>query len=109
MQVTTDVGGGWNVGAITAGENLTWEQFPMQNTDDLKIRVASPLAGTKRLRFVIDGVAGPTISVPDTGGWQSWQTIDAGAFQFKAGTYHTVQLQFLTGGFNVNWWQAVSS
>jgi hypothetical protein len=108
VQVTTDVGGGWNVGAITGGENLAWEQLPMQNTDDLKIRVASPLAGSKRLRFVIDGVAGPTISVPDTGGWQSWQTIDAGTFQFKAGTYHTVQLQFLTGGFNVNWWQAVN-
>ena len=36
--------------------------------------------------------------VPDTGGWQTWQTVDAGTFQ--SGTYHTVQSQYL----NVNWW-----
>jgi hypothetical protein len=108
VQPTTDTDGGWNVGSVNAGESLTWQQLPMQNTEDLKVRVASPNSGTK-LRFVIDGVAGPTIAVPDTGAWQTWTTVDAGTFQFKPGTYHTVELQFLTGGFNVNWWQATNS
>jgi hypothetical protein len=107
VQTTTDTGGGWTVGAIAAGEWEQWSQVPMQNTEDLKVRIASPNSGSQ-LRFVIDGVAGPTITVPNTGGWQTWQTIDAGTFQFNSGTYHTVQIQYLTGGFNVNWWQATN-
>jgi hypothetical protein len=107
VQTTTDTGGGWNVGDLKTGETETWDQLPLQNTEDLKIRVASPNTGSK-FRFVIDGVAGPTITVPNTGGWQKWQTIDAGTFQFKAGTYHTVEIQYITGGFNVNWWQGLN-
>jgi Domain of unknown function (DUF5010)/DUF5010 C-terminal domain len=107
VQTTTDTGGGWNVGGLVTGESETWDQIPMQGTEDLKIRVAGPNSGS-RFRFVVDGVAGPTINLPDTGGWQTWQTVDAGTFQFNTGTYHTVQIQYLTGGFNVNWWQATN-
>ncbi|MBW8797527.1 MAG: ricin-type beta-trefoil lectin domain protein [Streptomyces sp.] len=32
--------------------------------------------------------------------------MDAGSFQFSSGTYHTVQLQQVTGGENINWWGA---
>jgi hypothetical protein len=105
VQTTTDTHGGWNVGATATGEWEQWNEVPMQGTTDMKIRVASPNTG-EQLRFVVDGVAGPTISVPNTGGWQNWQTIDAGTFQFKPGTYHAVQIQQVTGGYNLNWWQA---
>jgi hypothetical protein len=108
VQTTTDTGGGWNVGSLAAGESETWDQIPMQGSEDLTVRVASPNTASQ-LRFVIDGVAGPTVTVPDTGGWQNWQTIDAGPFQFSPGTYHTVQIQYLTGGFNINWWQATTT
>ncbi|HEY4019781.1 MAG TPA: DUF5010 domain-containing protein [Pseudonocardiaceae bacterium] len=108
VEPTSDAGGGWDVGNIAAGESETWQQLPMQGTTDLKVRVASPNSGSQ-LRIVVDGVAGPTVTVPHTGGWQTWQTVDAGTFRFNSGTYHTVQLQYLTGGFNVNWWQATNS
>jgi hypothetical protein len=108
VQTTTDTNGGWNVGAIATGEWEQWDQVPLQGTTDLKVRVASPNTGG-RLRFVVDGVAGPTITVPNTGGWQIWQTVDAGTFQFMTGTYHTVQVQNVTGGYNLNWWQATRS
>lgn len=103
VQPTTDTGGGWNVGAIAAGEWLEWEQVPLQGTVDLKVRVASTNAGGQ-LRFVVDGVAGPTVTVPNTGDWQTYQTVDAGTFSFNPGTYHTVRVQFLTGDFNLNYW-----
>ncbi|HWG22503.1 DUF5010 domain-containing protein [Actinospica sp.] len=107
VQTTTDTGGGWNVGGLTTGETETWDQVPMQGTENLSVRVASPNTGSQ-FRFVIDGVTGPTITVPNTGGWQTWQTVSAGSFTFNPGTYHTVEIQYLTGGFNVNWWQATA-
>jgi DUF5010 C-terminal domain/Domain of unknown function (DUF5010) len=107
VQTATDTGGGWNVGDLAAGETETWDQLPMQNTENLTVRIASPNTGSQ-FRFVIDGVAGPTITVPNTGGWQTWQTISAGTFTFNPGTYHTVEIQYITGGFNVNWWQATN-
>jgi len=106
VQTTTDTNGGWNVGATATGEWTQWLEVPLQGTENLKIRVATPNSGAQ-LRFVVDGVAGPTITVPNTGGWQTYQTIDAGTFQFNTGTYHTVQLQQLYGGQNINWWQGL--
>jgi hypothetical protein len=108
VQATTDIGGGWNVGQVDAGEWERWNEVPMQGTQDIQVRVATPTAGAQ-FRFVIDGVAGPVINVPDTGGWQTWQTVDAGTFQFNPGTYHTVRIEQLTGGQNINWWKAAST
>jgi hypothetical protein len=108
VQTTTDTGGGWNVGLIATGESEQWNEVPLQNTEDLTVRVATPNPGTQ-LRFVVDGVAGPTVTVPNTGGWQTWQTIDAGTFQFQPGTYHTVRIEYPNGGLNVNWWRATAS
>ena len=108
VQTTTDTGGGWNVGAISTGETESWDQLPMQGTENLTARIASPDTGSQ-FRFVIDGVAGPTVTVPNTGGWQTWQTVNAGTFTFNPGTYHTVQIQYLTGGFNINWWKGTNT
>lgn len=107
VQTTTDTGGGWNVADTQTGEWEQWSEIPMQGTEDLKVRVATPNAG-RQLRFIVDGVAGPTITVPSTGGWQTWKTVDAGTFQFNPGTYHTVQVQYLNGGVNTNWWEATN-
>jgi hypothetical protein len=107
IQPTADSGGGWNVGSIAAGEWLQWQETPLQNTVTLMARVATPNT-TAKFRFVVDGVAGPTITAPDTGGWQSYQTMDAGTFSLPAGRYHTVRLEFLGGSFNINYWRAVT-
>jgi hypothetical protein len=106
VQPTTDTGGGWNVGSVAAGEWLQWREVPLQGTENLRVRLANPNNGAQ-IRLVVDGVPGPVVNVPNTGGWQTWQTVDAGTFQFSAGTYHTVQIQQVAGGENINWWQAV--
>ncbi|MFC5532597.1 DUF5010 domain-containing protein [Cohnella yongneupensis] len=103
VETTSDAGGGWDVGYTEAGEWLEWKEVPLQGAVTLKLRVASPLSG-KRIRFVIDGVAGATVTVPNTGDWQSYQTINAGTFSFGSGTYHTVRLEMLDGGINLNYW-----
>ncbi|MFB7509928.1 DUF5010 domain-containing protein, partial [Streptomyces broussonetiae] len=107
VQPTGDTGGGWNVGDIAAGESLTWSSEPLQGTVKLSARVATPNDGAQ-VHFVVDGVAGPTVTVPNTGGWQTYSTVDAGTFQFAAGTHHTVRLEFPTGSLNANYWTATT-
>ncbi|MCK9858654.1 DUF5010 domain-containing protein [Paenibacillus sp. ATY16] len=98
-----DTGGGWDVGSIAAGEWLEWKEIPLQGTVTMKVRIATPNSG-KRLRFVIDGTPGATITLPNTGGWQTYQTVDAGMFTFPSGTYHTVRIEMIDGDFNLNYW-----
>jgi hypothetical protein len=47
------------------------------------LRVAAPNSGAQP-RCVIDAVAGPLVNVPNADGSQTWQTIDAGTFQWQA-------------------------
>ncbi|MFF4903019.1 DUF5010 domain-containing protein [Streptomyces sp. NPDC001068] len=107
VQTTGDTGGGWNVGDIAAGETLTWDSEPMQGTVKLSARVATP-NDNAQVRFVVDGVAGPTVAVPNTGDWQTYTTVDAGTFQLPAGTHHTVRLEFPNGSLNANYWTATT-
>ena len=102
-----DTGGGYNVSGTGVNQWLEWKQVPIQGTSQhLQVRVASPFNGT-RLHFVIDGVTYPSITVPNTGGFQSYVTVDDGrTYAFAKGSRHTVQIVFETGGFNLNYWQA---
>lgn len=103
IQRTSDVNGGWNVYNTSAGEWLQWQEIPLQGTVTLKARISTNTQNA-RLRFVIDGTAGPTITLPDTGGLQNWQTVDAGTFTFEQGSYHTVKIEFISGNIGLNYW-----
>ncbi|MGV9915606.1 DUF5010 domain-containing protein, partial [Streptomyces tendae] len=107
VEPTGDTGGGWNVGDIAPGQTLTWRSEPMQGTVKLSARLATPNDGAT-VRFVVDGVAGPTVNVPNTGDWQKYTTVDAGTFQFRAGTHHEVRLEFPAGALNANHWTATT-
>ena len=71
----------------------------------LQARVASTNA-TGRLHFVIDGKSQPALKVPNTGGEQTWTTIDSGkTIELPRNSIHTVRLVCDAGGFNINYWQ----
>jgi hypothetical protein len=56
IQVTTDVGGGYNVGWIDPGEWLAFTvEVAQSGRYDLGARVASPVAGNKSLHVAVDG------------------------------------------------------
>ncbi|TDV48835.1 carbohydrate binding protein with CBM6 domain [Actinophytocola oryzae] len=105
VERTPDSGGGWDVGATAAGEWLEWKELPIQGTVRLRARVATPNTGAT-LRFLVDGRAGPTVTVPNTGNWQTYQTVDAGSFTLPTGSYHTVRVEFPNGNLNLNFWTA---
>jgi phage baseplate assembly protein gpV len=106
IETAGDTGGGYDVGWINPGEWLEWEEVPIQgSTVHLQVRVASPNDNSS-LHFVIDGTSYPSLTVPNTGNWQVYTTIESGtAYAFANGSTHTVRLVCETGGFNINYWQ----
>jgi hypothetical protein len=50
----------------------------------------------------LDGVPIHSVSIPDTGGWEEWETISTQPFELLAGVY-TIQIDFVDDGQNLNW------
>ena len=88
IQLTTDAGGGHSLGYVDPGEWLAYTVSVAVTTDyTLDARVAS--AGTGGAFHVeVDGidVTGPMM-VPNTGGWQTWQTISRPGIALTAGSH----------------------
>jgi Carbohydrate binding module (family 6)/Calcineurin-like phosphoesterase/Purple acid Phosphatase, N-terminal domain len=94
---TNDPGsGGYYVGWTRVGE---WLQYTVEVTQTrtytMTVRVANVGSGAT-FRVEVDGVAvtGP-IAVPDTGDWDAWRTLSAGAVSLTQGP-HVVRLVMLT-------------
>lgn len=104
IQATTDSMGGFNVGWMQNGEWFEWQRVPLNGTPHFKIRVATPNNGCSA-HLVVNGVAKPVVALPNTGGWQTWTTVDLGTAGTFNNSYNTVRIVFDTGGVNFNWWQ----
>jgi beta-glucanase (GH16 family) len=95
--------GGLNVGWVDAGDWLAYNSvtIPASGTYRVIYRVASPNAG-KTLRLEKDAGATQlgTVTIPNTGGWQTWTNV-AHNVTLPAGTY-TLGIATATGGFNIN-------
>jgi len=109
-QYTSDIGGGKNVGWINLGD---WMDYPVYVTAagsyTVNIRIATPSAGASFQLRTASGTVLATIQVPNTGGWQNWLTVSAGAVTLPAGS-QTLQLYSTSvAGWNVNWMQFSSA
>ncbi len=108
-QVTSDIGGGLNVGWIDPNDWMLYENItiPMSGTYTVEFRVAS-LNGGGQMEFdLFDPVTGIktlfVLNIPKTGNWQSWTTISQ-QVNISAGTYK-FGIFANTGGWNINWWR----
>jgi len=106
---TQDIGGGLNVGWQ---DNNDWMDYSVNlaNADTymLNFRVASFFSGAQ---FQVRNSAGTvlaTVTVPNTGGFQTWQTVSVSA-TLPAGQ-QTLRLftSNANGGWNINWWEITS-
>lgn len=106
---TSDAGGGQNVGYIDAGDWMTYPvDIPTAGLYKVSYRVAA-MSGSGLLQLEQEGgspVYGK-LSVPATGGWQTWQTISH-TVQLPAGK-QTLAISAPAGGFNINWMQIESA
>jgi hypothetical protein len=92
---------GYDVGWTAAGEFLAYTvQVISGGIYDIRVRVSSGSSGgTARLTW--DGSdLSSGFSVPGTGGWQSWTTLDLGNFPLSAGS-HDLRMTMVTGGYNI--------
>ncbi|MFB9245549.1 carbohydrate-binding protein [Massilia antarctica] len=103
METTSDAGGGFNVSNV---DNNDWMSYPINVPKtgwyQLQFRVASIYNGGQ---FVLskNGSDLATVTVPNTGGWQNWQTVTARAY-LQAGQ-QDLAIFARVGGWNMNWWQ----
>lgn len=103
IEATTDTGGGYNIGYIDSGE---WLEFAINvstpGSFSADTRVASAQNGGA-FYFEIDGAKiGSDISTTNTGGWQTWTTINSSLGNLSAGDHHLC-IQMKSGPFNINW------
>ena len=82
----TDDGGGYNLGYVTAGEWLEYT-VDVQSSGDYDIELRVAVDGTGRtISLTMDGnTIASNVSIPNTGGWQEWQTITINDVALNAG------------------------
>ena len=114
VEATTDTGGGYDVGWTAAGEWLDYAvNLTQGGTYRLDLRMASPYAGAT-VAVLVDGTqVGTTTAVPNTGGWQTYQTVSLTGVSLTGGP-HVVRVQFVAnstggGGPNFNWLQLTNT
>jgi endoglucanase len=103
---TSDSGGGLNVGWIDTNDWMKYSNITIPTTGSylFEYRVASPNGNGVLSQDLNSGaIQLGTINVPNTGGWQNWQTISR-TVSLNAGTY-AFGIFAASGGWNINWWR----
>jgi len=102
---TSDVGGGQNVGWQ---DNEDWMDYSVNiastGTYTISFRVASMFTGAQ-FQLKNGNTVLATMTVPNTGNFQSWQTITT-EVNLSAGLQTLrIQTTAANGGWNLNWWE----
>ena len=87
IEACTDTDSGYNLGYTKAGEWLEYTvNVSVSGSYDIDFRVACDGAG-RSLDVSIDGTALTSVTIPNTGGWQTWQTVTVKNKTFTAGEH----------------------
>jgi len=108
LEATSDVSGGFDVGWLEAGEWMNYTVVAAASQSyTFSARVASNGVGGQ-FHVEVDGIpVTGSLTVPNTGGWQTWTTITSNAFNLTAGK-HVIKLVMDSNGptgsvGNINW------
>jgi len=99
--VADDDGGGFHIGWLDNGDWLDYEiAAPTQGEYLLRLRVAA-VGSSGGGQVVVGGTTVASFSIPATGGWQNWRTVET-MISLPAGD-STLRLRIVGGAWNVNW------
>jgi hypothetical protein len=103
LEACSDDNGGQNVGWIDAGDWMLYDvTVPQTGVYEVSFRVASPNSnGIIQMEQAGGGTVFGTVNVPNTGGWQNWQTVSLSA-TLNAGAQQ-IAVVAPVGGYNLNW------
>jgi len=109
IETTSDVGGGYDVGYTNAGE---WLKYTVNVTTTgsytFQARMASTTAGNT-FHVEIDGLnISGSITVPNSGGWQTWETVSFTTPTITNGQ-HVIRFYEETGGYNINYFNLIAN
>ncbi|WP_086929657.1 carbohydrate-binding protein [Agarilytica rhodophyticola] len=106
IQVTTDNGGGHNVGWTANGEWMNYTIDATTGTYDILARVASAHSNPGNLQVQIGNGNSftnlGTFNVESTGGWQNFTTLTLRNIRLSGGR-QVIRLRMIGGNFNINW------
>ena len=111
-ETCTDIGGGLDVGSIGNNTWLRFDSLAPGSDPVIRFRVARPAGRPDgKIEVRLDSITGTligSIAVPETGGWQTWETIEATLAPVTGS--HSIYFKFVetsgsTGNamFNLNW------
>ena len=93
--------GFYNIGWI---EDNEWVKYTAEIAYDGKYNISFQIASTStngQVQVLIDDqVIIQSLNLPNTGGWDNWQTITEDSVELPRGT-HSMRLNFIRGGFNL--------
>jgi YD repeat-containing protein len=106
IQTTADAGAGYNVGWIGDGEWLAYTvDVPISGQYDLVLRYAvNNTSGGQRAVLSGGGTTLGDVTLPNTGGWQTWSEVAFSGVTLPAGSQR-LQLRFFGGSTNYNWFE----
>jgi uncharacterized repeat protein (TIGR02059 family) len=101
-ETTSDVGGGQNLGYIGDGN---WAEYAIENNTSttkyqIAFRLASPNTGGL-INFYIDDKSAGSVSAPNTGDWQVYQSVVSNISMSQG--KHYLKVVAATSGFNFNY------
>ena len=96
-------GGGLDVGWIDTGDWMNYTINPSATAAYIvELRVASASAGGT-VNLMSGSTVLATITIPATGGWQTWTTVLCPLPINLAAGNQTIRLNVVSGGWNINW------
>jgi len=109
VDVETCGEGGYNIGWIEPGEWLEYVvNVASPGTYNVELRVASQSSGgTMHIEFGGVNVTG-TVSIPSTGGWQTWTSVFVSDVVLSAGP-QIMRISMDSSGWNFNWVELTST
>ncbi len=94
---------GYDVGWINTGEFLTFTINTFQTAlYNVNIRIASESTTGKILLRWDNQILSSFINVPNTNGWQTWQSLNGGNYNLTEGT-HILRIDFFGNNYNLNY------
>lgn len=103
IEACLDTSGGYDVGWTQPGEWLLYTVIVSHSGEyQVRVRAASASINQSILHFEIDGVnVTGNVTIPNTGGWQSWTTVYSRTFKLDSGV-HFVKMCIDSGSCNLN-------